>query len=76
MKIEDAKANWCPFVQFTNMVLASGSVRKDTVISNRGQYVENSNPQMLTRCIGRECMAWREAGPNPDLNGYCGLVER
>ncbi len=62
MKEEDAKQKWCPMVR-----CAAGI--EDNNAANCGETIENRNPP-FARCIGSECMMWRNLGKN---KGFCGL---
>lgn len=48
MTEDEAKTKWCPFVRF------HGTPSDDCVPNRSGSFSDT------TRCLGSECMAWRE----------------
>ena len=62
MTEDEAKRKWCPMVRFAGAQVA---FNRDT-----------QTPEYVTRCIGSECMMWRETSAPPitgKFHGYCGL---
>lgn len=59
---KEAKEKWCPFTRFTD--------KDATALGNRSLYY-GEDVDTRARCIGADCMAWREAMGNPRY-GYCG----
>ena len=74
MNESEAKTNWCPFARVYSMAIAPSGVDE----SCNGSW--NRHPhdgKKETRCIGSECMAWRESHGlvnESDSGGYCGLA--
>lgn len=74
MTEEEAKTKWCPFSRYA---FPSG------VTANREGQCETMHPHMerATRCIGSDCMAWREDLTRDEASqgfaaqsGHCGLA--
>lgn len=71
MTEDEAKNNWCPMTRYRNAEIkdAHGHLVEVRAISNL--------PSGAGKCLGSECMAWRETSSPPitrHVHGYCGLA--
>lgn len=81
---EQTKEKWCPFVRYL-AVFTNTSDGKVEALANYNRGAQDSGLGKA-RCIGSECMAWREGPPKSVFGnaadkipqqvsvGYCGLA--